>query len=169
MIGFDAVSPRPGPPDPGMRARIGLPAAEALDQLRDGYWLLSLEDESLARSTAGGLGRSVGAAGEQELLPVIERLERLREALAHLAIAIARTHGQLAWFLAQGSTVLAPVLRWRALTADPRQAFGTLVPTLAELTDAEDAVRHLQLTLTRLTTAADGPGTPQLGRPDPVG
>ncbi|WP_406192283.1 hypothetical protein OH807_00655 [Kitasatospora sp. NBC_01560] len=136
-----------------MCTRIAVLADEAARQVRDGRWDLSGQDVAVARATADGLAAGLGA-GE---LPCIERLEHLREALAHLAVGTARTHGRLAWFLAQASTVLAPVLQWRALAvADPNQAFGTRLPDPAELTDAEDAVRRLHTTITRAVLA----GTP---------
>nr|WP_144298855.1 hypothetical protein [Streptomyces sp. TLI_235] len=63
---------------------------------------------------------------------------------------MARTHGRLAWFLAQCSSELAPVLHWRALDAPDGCAFGAVLPTAGELTDAERAVRHLAAMLARI-------------------
>ncbi|MEU6309402.1 STAS domain-containing protein [Streptomyces sp. NPDC047014] len=139
----------------GMRARTEALAVEAARQVKDGQWELSVSETELARFTAEHLAHAVGPPADQRGLPVIERLERLREALAHVAMAIARTHGQLAWFLAQNAEALAPVLHWRTLTAGPGQSFGTVVPTPAELADAEDAVRRLQTALAGLSTAAE--------------
>ncbi|MFE2728283.1 hypothetical protein [Kitasatospora sp. NPDC059327] len=132
-----------------MCARIAGLADEAARHVCDGRWDLSGQDVAVARATAEGLAAGTGGSG----LPCIERLEHLREALAHLAVGTARTHGRLAWFLAQASTVLAPVLQWRAMAAEPGRAFGTRLPDLAELTDAEHAVRLLHTTITRVVLA----------------
>ncbi|WBP91905.1 hypothetical protein [Kitasatospora cathayae] len=85
------------------------------------------------------------------MLPEKDRLEHLREVVAVLAIALARTHGHLAWFLSGAVTVLEPVLRWRALLAEDDHAFGTVPPALEQYTEAENAVRRLQATLARIT------------------
>ncbi|MFD9572464.1 hypothetical protein ACFWBI_21740 [Streptomyces sp. NPDC059982] len=114
-------------------------------------------DTALARSTATRLATFVGTAAAQEALPGIERLEYLREALAVPAVGTAHTHGQLAWFLGRATAALAPVLQWRALTADREHALGTVLPTPEEFTDAENAVRHLHNVLAR--TTAHGPAT----------
>lgn len=44
-------------------------------------------------------------------------------------------------------------LNWRALPDDGGASFGTVEPTPAQFADAEDAVRRLQTTLTRVTAA----------------
>ncbi|MFH9349533.1 hypothetical protein [Kitasatospora sp. NPDC017646] len=142
--------PRPGT---GMCAQVAEVAAEAERQVREGLWDLAAQDAALARKTAEGLAQALGPDAGQEPLPVIDRLEHLREALAVLALGIARTHGQLAWFLARASTVLAPVLSWRSLPADRRQSFGTVVPGPEALADAEDAVRRLHSALISTGTA----------------
>ncbi|MFJ4094232.1 hypothetical protein ACIPYS_21845 [Kitasatospora sp. NPDC089913] len=150
---------RPPPAEAGMCAQIAHLTAEADRQLSEGLWDPAEEDAALARKTASGLAEAVGAAGTQERLPVIDRLERLREALAVLAIGLARIHGPLAWYLAQAATALSPVLRWRALPADRLSSFGTVVPSPAELADAEEAVRRLETALARAAgggTGADG-------------
>ncbi|MFD0268558.1 hypothetical protein ACFVGY_18590 [Streptomyces sp. NPDC127106] len=132
----------------GMRAQIADLVAEADTQLRGGLWELDAGDAALARKAAASLAEAVGPAAEQQTLLVIKRLEHLREALAVLAVTLARTHGPLAWFLARAITALSPVLTWRALpAAGQRQSFGTTVPTPSELQDAEEAVRHLHTTL----------------------
>ncbi|BFV60677.1 hypothetical protein KCMC57_up57810 [Kitasatospora sp. CMC57] len=148
-------SPPPGLP---MGAQVVALAAEAEEQVRGGLWQFAPPEAALAMKTADGLAEQVGPAAEQEQLPVIDRLERLREVLAVLAIGTARTHGQLAWFLSRASTVFTPVLHWRALPADPRRSFGTVVPTPEELADAERAVRRLHTTLTRTACGAVGCG-----------
>ncbi|OKJ48662.1 hypothetical protein AMK27_38310 [Streptomyces sp. CB02009] len=135
-----------------MAVQVAELAAEAERQTATGRWDLSTASTALARATATQLAGFVGPLDIQEALPGIERLERLREALAVVAIGTARTHGQLAWFLARANIALTPVLRWRALTADREHAFGTVVPTPQEFTDAENAVRHLQSVLARSTT-----------------
>ncbi|MCG6494384.1 hypothetical protein [Kitasatospora sp. A2-31] len=122
---------------------------EAQLQLADGTWDLSASDSALARQTAAALAGAVGPADVHEALPRIERLAALREALAALAMTVARTHGHLAWFLADASSHLAPVLHWRALDAPGGRAFGAVLPTDDELADAEAAVRLLTDALTR--------------------
>ncbi|MEW1912124.1 hypothetical protein AB0442_27400 [Kitasatospora sp. NPDC085895] len=122
---------------------------EAQRQLQDGSWEPSAADRALARQTAQSLAEAVGPADVQEVLPRIERLAALREALAALAMAVARIHGHLAWFLAQCTSDLAPVLHWRALPAPDDHAFGAVLPTADELADAEQAVRLLAVTLAR--------------------
>ncbi len=150
---------RPLPAEAGMCAQIVHLTAEADRLVSHGLWDPAEEDAALARKTASGLAETVRGADEQEGLPVIERLAHLREALAVLAIALARIHGPLAWFLAQAGTALSPVLHWRALPADRQWSFGTVVPTARDLGDAEQAVRHLHAALTRTAagTAATGP------------
>ncbi|MFG2841067.1 STAS domain-containing protein [Streptomyces zaomyceticus] len=144
--------PSTAPTATGMAVQMAELAAEAERQTGTGRWDLSAASTALARATATQLADSVGPLDIQEALPGIERLERLREALAVVAIGTAHTHGQLAWFLARANIALTPVLRWRALTADREHAFGTVVPTPEEFTDAENAVRHLQSVLARTTT-----------------
>ncbi|MGW4895705.1 hypothetical protein ACWEQL_26110 [Kitasatospora sp. NPDC004240] len=120
---------------------------EAELQLTDGTWQLTATDAALARQTASALNTAVGPADAH--LPRIERLAALREALAALALTVARTHGHLAWFLADASSHLAPVLHWRALDAPDNRTFGAVLPTGGELADAEAAVRLLATMLTR--------------------
>ncbi|MFF1798069.1 hypothetical protein ACFVXQ_28315, partial [Kitasatospora sp. NPDC058263] len=90
---------------------------EAELQLTDGTWELTATDSALARKTAAALDAAIGPADTHQALSRIERLAALREALAALALTVARTHGHLAWFLADASSHLAPVLHWRALDA----------------------------------------------------
>ncbi|MFD8706567.1 hypothetical protein ACFV1W_28855 [Kitasatospora sp. NPDC059648] len=137
-----------------MCARVERLAAEVEPQLLDGIWEFTPQDAVLAGCAAEGVADAVGAATEQERLPVLDRLEHLREVLAVLAIGIARTHGQLAWFLTRASTVLAPVLHWRSLPANPRRSFCTTVPTPGELADAEEASRLLRTLLVHLGAVA---------------
>ncbi|MFF9070563.1 STAS domain-containing protein [Streptomyces sp. NPDC014891] len=144
------------PTGTGMGAQAAALSAQAELQTRADQWDLSAAGAALARATATQLGETVGPAGVQEALPGIERLERLREALAVLTIGTAHTHGQLAWFLSSATVALTPVLRWRALIAEDRQAFGTVVPTSEEFADAENAVRHLRTALTHITTHDQG-------------
>ncbi|MER7764932.1 hypothetical protein [Streptomyces sp. NPDC097619] len=137
-----------------MHDRIVALTEEADGQARTGSWALGPEDRALAARAAAGLADAVGPAARQERLPVIERLEHLREALAVLAGATARTHGHLAWFLARAGTALTPVLYWRALAAEPGRSFGTVLPRPEEIADAENALRLLVGFLT-----ATGTGT----------
>ncbi|MEV6209130.1 hypothetical protein [Kitasatospora sp. NPDC051914] len=122
---------------------------EAQRQLDRLEWEPGTGDLALARQTAVALDAAVGPTDVQQSLPRIDRLEGLREALAALAITVARTHGHLAWFLAQCSSQLTPVLHWRALDAPDGHAFGTTLPTGDQLADAEQAVRLLAAMLTR--------------------
>ncbi|MFI1660498.1 hypothetical protein ACH4ZU_37165 [Streptomyces sp. NPDC020472] len=64
----------------------------------------------MALETATSLHEAVGAVRNQEVLPDIERLAHLREALAALAITLARTHGPLARFAGAGVEALSPIL-----------------------------------------------------------
>ncbi|RPE28528.1 STAS domain-containing protein [Kitasatospora cineracea] len=155
---FDILPARPARPGPAAggttaapagpaHARARLLAAQAERRTADGAPVP--EAAALFRAIAARLADAVGPAAEQEQLPGIERLERLREALAALALGLARTHGRPAWILARAADVLSPALHWRALTDDGTTTFGTVVPTPDDLTDAERAVRALHDVLTR--------------------
>ncbi|MEV8100605.1 hypothetical protein [Kitasatospora sp. NPDC085879] len=133
----------------GMFTAIEQAVLEAQLQLEDGGWEPTAADLLLTRQTAVALDGAVGPADVQESLPRIERLAGLREALAGLALAVARIHGHLAWFLAQCASELAPVLHWRALPAPDGRAFGAVLPTTDQLADAERAVRLLAAMLAR--------------------
>ncbi|GAA4982671.1 hypothetical protein [Kitasatospora paranensis] len=130
-------------------------AQEAERQLARGEWQPIPGDVDLARQTAAALEQAVGPAEKRDAMLRIERLESLREALAAMALTVARTHGQLAWFLAQCTSDLTPVLHWRALPAPQGQAFGTVLPTPDDMTDAEHAVRRLNGMLARIATTPD--------------
>ncbi|MFC8717722.1 hypothetical protein [Kitasatospora sp. NPDC057198] len=123
---------------------------EAQRQLVDGGWDPAPADLVLVRETASALAAAVGPAHVQEGLARIDRLAGLREAMAALAVTVARTHGHLAWFLAQCSSELAPVLHWRALEAPDGRSFGAVLPTEEEFVDAEEAVRRLEVMLGRV-------------------
>lgn len=133
----------------GMLKAVTLVVTEAELQLSDGTWQLTRADAVLAQETATALAAAVGPTDTHEALPRIERLAALREALAALALTVARTHGHLAWFLSDASSHLAPVLHWRALDAPGGRSFGAVLPTDDELADAEAAIRLLTDTLTR--------------------
>ncbi|MFJ9774335.1 hypothetical protein ACIRVF_24355 [Kitasatospora sp. NPDC101157] len=133
----------------GMFEAVARVVHEAELQLGDGVWELRPADSDLVRQTAAALTDAVGPAEAHEALPRIERLAALREALAAVAVTVARTHGPLAWFLADASSHLAPVLHWRALDAPDNRTFGAVLPAGDELADAEAAVRHLAAMLTR--------------------
>ncbi|MFJ6384110.1 hypothetical protein ACIQI7_29415 [Kitasatospora sp. NPDC092039] len=126
---------------------------EAESQLTDGTWKLVARDSSLAAQTAEALREAVGPAEAQQRLPRIDRLAALREAVATLALTVARTHGNLAWFLARCASALTPVLHWRALDAPEGRTFGTVLPGTEELADAEAAVRRLAAMLARIDQA----------------
>lgn len=114
---------------------------EAQRPAEDGGWEPTAADLVLARQTAVALDGAVGPADVQDSLPRIERLAGLREALAGLALSVARIHGHLAWFLAQCASGFAPVLHWRALPAPGGRAFDAVLRPTDQLADAERAVR----------------------------
>ncbi|MEU3461198.1 hypothetical protein ABZ721_14765 [Streptomyces sp. NPDC006733] len=133
-----------------MRRIVAVLAEEAEQQIHDQVWELVRSERALASETEAGLRRAIGPPDVQEALPQIQRLEHLRETLAVLAISLARTHGRLAWFLSGAINALEPVLRWRALPADRGGAFGTVLASPEEYTEAEEAVRRLQDGLARI-------------------
>ncbi|MGW1173788.1 hypothetical protein ACWD4P_08690 [Kitasatospora sp. NPDC002543] len=167
MTAQQTPPPVPRSTGTGMWEQATLLAAEAERQVHSGLWEFTPQDAALARKTADDLAGAIGPADEQERMPVIERLEHLREALAVIALGIARTHGRLAWFLGRAGVVLSPVLQWRALPAGRSQSFGAVVPSPAELTDAERAVRRLHSALLRADTTVPrpdaGPDLPEPG------
>ncbi|SNX55700.1 hypothetical protein SAMN06272735_0126 [Streptomyces sp. TLI_55] len=134
-----------------MRRIVAVLAEEAEQQIHDQVWKLAPSDRTLAHETEAGLRKVVGPPDVQEALPQIDRLERLRETLAVLAISLARTHGRLAWFLSGAINALEPILRWRALTADRGGTFGTVLASPEEYTEAEEAVRRLQDCLAQIS------------------
>ncbi|MFJ9823314.1 hypothetical protein ACIRSU_02940 [Streptomyces sp. NPDC101160] len=134
----------------GMESAVAALVEEAEQRAGARTWQMTPEQQALALQAAAGLNEAVGAARKQESLPDIERLAHLREALAALAIALARTHGPLAWFIGAGVEALSPILHWRALPADETPSFGTTHPAPARLTDAESAVRQLAAALSRI-------------------
>ncbi|MFF4385116.1 hypothetical protein [Kitasatospora sp. NPDC001547] len=136
-----------------MRGEIENLTREAEEQIREGVWEVGAADRVLAGKTASELTAVIHPPDVQQKMAPIDRLEHLREALAALAIALARVHGPMAWFLAAASTALTPVLHWRALPADGGRAFGAIEPTAAQYADAEQAVRRIRDTLARITTA----------------
>ncbi|MGI5479264.1 hypothetical protein [Streptomyces lavendofoliae] len=128
-------------------------AEEAERLIHDGVWVLTTTDRSVASKAAADLHTAVGTPQSQQTLPEVDRLERLREALAAVAIALAHVHGRLAWFLGAAATALTPVLHWRAMPAEDGPTFGAVPPTPQQYTEAEDAVRRLRSVLTSITTA----------------
>ncbi|MHC6624593.1 hypothetical protein ACYTFC_00540 [Streptomyces globosus] len=124
--------------------------SEAEQQVEDAVWDLTPADRALARGAAAGLEEAVGVPPAADPPPDIERLAHLREALAALAIALARTHGRLAWFLAACIEALTPVLHWRTLPPGDGPDFDTVQPAREQLADAEDAVRRLAAVLARI-------------------
>ncbi|MET9697862.1 hypothetical protein ABZY31_13185 [Streptomyces sp. NPDC006529] len=141
-----------------MRRIVAMLAEEAEQQVRDQMWALAPSESALALQAETGLRDAVGPPDVQESLPAIDRLGQLREALAVLAVSLARTHGRLAWFLSGAIDALEPVLRWRALPADRGGTFGTVLPSPEEYAEAEDAVRRIRDTLAQITAQSAGPG-----------
>lgn len=147
-----------------MRRIIAVLAEEAEQQINDQVWELTPSERELARRAETGLREAVGVPDAQEALSPIDRLERLRETLAVLAVSLARTHGPLAWFLSGAIDALEPVLRWRALPAERGGSFGTVLPSPEKYTEAEDAVRQLQDALAQITAKAVDPDSVSLDR-----
>ncbi|RKE23478.1 hypothetical protein [Streptomyces sp. TLI_171] len=133
-----------------IRTSIAQLTEEAEREIHDGGWEVAEGERLLARKVADGLTEAVDVPTDRQDLSETVRLEDLREAIAVVAITLARTHGHLAWFLGNAGTALSPVLHWRSLPADPEHAFGTIVPTPSQFTDAEVAVRQLRDTLIRI-------------------
>ncbi|MFE9466853.1 hypothetical protein ACFYNW_24890 [Streptomyces virginiae] len=136
-----------------MRTLIEDLVVEAEGLIRDQVWVLTPRHRTVLAKAAADLRAAVGAPQVQEALPVIDRLEHLREALAAVAIALAHCHGHTAWFLGAAATALTPVLHWRALPAEDSHTFGAVAPTPQEYAEAEDAVRRLQSTLACIASA----------------
>ncbi|MFJ3205610.1 hypothetical protein [Streptomyces sp. NPDC086989] len=133
-----------------MRTTIETLITEAREQIRDQAWIPTPTDRAIAGKAAVDLANAIGTAHAQSALPPVERLEQLRAALAALAISLAHVHGRLAWFLGATATALTPVLQWRALNPEGGPAFGTVQPTPEQYTDAEEAIRRIQTTLTHI-------------------
>ncbi|WP_234315295.1 hypothetical protein [Streptomyces globisporus] len=136
-----------------MRTVIEDLVEEAERQIRDQTWVPAPADRTVAAKAAADLHAAVGTPQAQQALSAVDRLACLREALADLAIALAHVHGRLAWFLGAAVTALAPVLHWRALSAEDGPTFGAVRPTLQQYEEAEDAIRRLQSTLADITAA----------------
>ncbi|MGW7438485.1 hypothetical protein [Streptomyces sp. NPDC054849] len=136
-----------------MRRIVAVLAEEAEQQIEDRVWKVAPDDRAHALTTEAGLREAVGPPDPQEALPQIKRLEHLRESLAVLAISLARTHGRMAWFLSGALNALEPVLRWRAMPTDGGGSFGTVLPSVEEYTEAEEAVRRLQDVLAQISRA----------------
>ncbi|MFJ8133881.1 hypothetical protein [Streptomyces hydrogenans] len=125
---------------------------EAERQLRDQAWIPAAADRVIAERAAAELHAAVGAPQAPQVLSDVDRLARLREALAALAIALAHVHGRLAWFLGAAATALAPILHWRALPSGDGPTFGAVQPTPEQYTEAEEAIRKLHAILTHIAT-----------------
>ncbi|MDL5198726.1 hypothetical protein [Streptomyces sp. ALI-76-A] len=136
-----------------MGAVIEALVGEAERLIREGVWVLTSADRAVAAKAAADLHAAVGPPEFQRTLSEVDRLERLREALAAVAIALAHVHGRLAWFLGAVATVLTPVLHWRAVPAEDGRTFGAVVPALQQYVEAEDAVRRLQSALAGIAAA----------------
>ena len=133
-----------------MRGIVATLAEDADQQIHNQVWELTPDDRVLAMEALAGLGKAVGPPRVQEALSQKDRLEDLREALAVLALCLARTHGPLAWFLSGAINALEPVLHWRAVSAEGGGTFGTVPASPEEYTEAEEAVRRLQDVLARI-------------------
>ncbi|MEU9298649.1 hypothetical protein [Streptomyces sp. NPDC048266] len=95
-----------------MRRIVAVLAEDAEQQIRDRVWELDPGDRALTREAGTGLRDVIRPADAQEVLPRIDRLARLRETLAVLAIALARTHGRMAWFLSGALHTLCDLSAW---------------------------------------------------------
>ncbi|MFJ9265340.1 hypothetical protein ACIRP4_34335 [Streptomyces bacillaris] len=137
----------------GMREDIEELAKEAEWQIREFKWVPSADDHTVAARIAADLRAAVGTAQSQQELFAVTRLGHLREALAAVTIALAYIHGPMAWFLGAAATALTPILHWRAVPARHIHTFGAISPPLQQYTEAEEAIRRLQDTLARLSTA----------------
>ncbi|BFV60706.1 hypothetical protein KCMC57_up58100 [Kitasatospora sp. CMC57] len=135
-----------------IKTTIGDLIEDAERQIRDGAWVVREGEQLLARRAAEGLTEAIDVPADRQSLPDTLRLEDLREALAVLAITLARTHGHLAWFLGGASTALSAILQWRSLPAAPGYDFHTTIPTPDQYTDAEEAVTLLHDALLRIAT-----------------
>lgn len=134
-----------------MRSSVAALAGEAQQQIHDQLWELAANERALALEAEDGLRKAIGPPEVQEALPLKDRLEDLREALAVLALCLARTHGPLAWFLSGAITDLESVLHWRAVSPGRGPTFGTVQASPEQYTEAEDAVRLLQKALAQIT------------------
>ncbi|MFE7511292.1 hypothetical protein ACFU8I_08710 [Streptomyces sp. NPDC057540] len=124
---------------------------EAERQVGEGAWVPSPEDRAVAGKAAVDLA-AVGA-DDQPAGSEVDRLERLREALAVLAVALASVHGHLAWFIGAVVSAVSPVLNWRAMPDDGGPTFHAVTPTSQQYAEAEEAVRRIQDILTRVIAA----------------
>ncbi len=136
-----------------MRTTIEDLAEEADRLIRDRTWVVSPADRHIADKAAADLLAAIADPQNQQRLPAVRRLERLREAIAAVAIALAHVHGRLAWFLGAAATALTPILHWRALPADDSSTFGAVAPSFQQYMDAEESVRQLQVALARIAVA----------------
>ena len=118
---------------------------EAEQELACGAWKPTEIDRGLVQRLRGSLQPFIA---DEDGGSSTERLERLREGMAAVAITLASCHGPLAWFLGQCATALSPVLQWRSLPADTGHAFKTTMPTPEQFTDAERAFVLLHTLLT---------------------
>ncbi|MFI8085395.1 hypothetical protein ACIF6L_31975 [Kitasatospora sp. NPDC086009] len=69
---------------------------DAEREIHDGAWVIKAGDRLLARKAADALTVAVDIPADRHSLPETMRLEGLREAIAALAITLARTHGHFA-------------------------------------------------------------------------
>ncbi|AYG85274.1 hypothetical protein DWB77_07491 [Streptomyces hundungensis] len=139
-----------------MRTTIEDLAEEADRLIRDRTWVVSPAERHIADKAAADLLAAIADPQNQQRLPAVRRLERLREAIeaiAAVAIALAHVHGRLAWFLGAAATALTPILHWRALPADDSSTFGAVAPSFQQYMDAEESVCQLQVALARIAVA----------------
>ena len=119
-----------------MRRIAAMLAEQAEQQIHYQVWQLTPNDHALVLEAEAGLRKAVGPPEVQGALSHVNRLERLREVIAALALCLARTRGRLAWFLSGAINVLEPVLGWRALPAEEGGAFGTVLASPEEYAEA---------------------------------
>lgn len=109
---------------------------------RDGTWKTSDADTTLARELRANLDQLAHPDGAHEAVACAGWLERLREALAALAVAAATSRTPMGWFLGECAAALAPVMRWQPHGVGERAV--VLIPTIEEITDAEHAFARIR-------------------------
>ncbi|MET9958117.1 hypothetical protein ABZ128_03365 [Streptomyces sp. NPDC006326] len=125
-----------------LRAATEAAVIQAEDWLQTGTWKATDADAATAKQLLAQLDWLNDPAQDQAAAPLTGRLNRLREALAALAVATATSPAPMNWFLGQCAAALAPAMRWHP---DDNASHGnTLTPTNEEIADAEHAMARLR-------------------------